>query len=467
MSERTRSVTTSAAPPAPDRLDPRLIRMGLVLGSAPILAGIDATAVGIGLGGMARDFGAALADVQWVATGYLLAIALVMPVSGWVSERFGARRMWLTAVGLFTLGSVLCGFAWSLPSLLVFRTLQAVGGGLMNPIGQTIVAKAAGPAQIGRLMSLLSASITFAPVLGPILGGALVEDAGWRWIFFLNLPICLVALPLAAKLVPKDGEDRNTGNRFDLLGLALLSPGLAGVVYGLSDVEGGGLSSAGIAVLVAGAALIGWYVVHALRKKGLPLIDVRLFARRGFTVASVTAFVAGASLYSSMVLLPLYYQQIHHADSLQVGLLLVPQALGTAAGAFVAGMRADRRGYRAVVTGGVLLALVGTVPFALTGLPGWLLSVALFVRGAGLGAVMGPTMGAAYASVEPHQTARAAGAVNVVNRIGGSLGTAILMMVLLGQGTGAETAYGTTFWWAIALSAVAVVPALFFPKRRA
>ncbi|GAA1956497.1 DHA2 family efflux MFS transporter permease subunit [Amycolatopsis minnesotensis] len=463
-------MTTSAAPPAPDRLDPRLLRMGLVLGSAPILASIDVTAVGIALGDLARDFQSALADVQWVATGYLLVIALVMPASGWVSERFGARRMWLAAVGLFTLGSVLCGFAWSLPSLLVFRTLQAIGGGLMNPLGQIIVAKAAGPANIGRLMSLLSVPVTFAPALGPILGGVLVEDAGWRWIFFLNLPICLVALPLAAKLVPKDSDTRDLppgGNRFDLLGLALLSPGLAAVVYGLSDVDGGGLSSPGLAALVAGAALIAWYVVHALRKKGLPLIDVRLFARRGFTVATVTALLAGASLYSSMVLLPLYYQQVHHADSFQVGLLLVPQALGAAAGAFVAGMHADRRGYRVVVVSGMLLALVGTVPFALTGIPGWLLSAALFVRGAGLGAVMGPTMGAAYASVEAHQTARAAGAVNVLNRIGGSLGTAILMLVLLGQGTGTEAAYGTTFWWAIALSSVAVVPALFFPRRPA
>ncbi|RZQ61055.1 DHA2 family efflux MFS transporter permease subunit [Amycolatopsis suaedae] len=439
--------------------------MGLVLGSAPVLAGIDATAVGIALGDMAAGFQASLADVQWVATGYLLGIALVMPVSGWVSERFGARRTWLAAVGLFTLGSVLCGLAWSLPSLLAFRTLQAVGGGLMNPVGQIIVAKAAGPAVIGRLMSLLSAPVTFAPVLGPILGGVLVENAGWRWIFFLNLPICLVALPLAARLVPADGDTRR-GDRFDVLGLALLSPGLAAVVYGLTAVDGGGLSPAGTTALAAGAALIGWYVLHALRKKTPPLIDVRLFARRGFAVAAATSFVAGASLYSSMVLLPLYYQQIHHADDLQVGLLLVPQALGAAAGALVAGTQADRRGFRVVVTAGIVLALAGTVPFALGALPGWLLSLALFVRGAGLGAVMGPTMGAAYASVETDQTARAASAVNVLNRIGGSVGTAVLTMVLLGQDTAPEAAYGTTFWWAIALSAVAIVPALLFPRPR-
>ncbi|MFI7423785.1 MDR family MFS transporter [Nonomuraea sp. NPDC049684] len=464
--------STSAAGAARDRLDPHLLRMGIVLIAAPILATIDATAVGIAAGAMAAHFRTSLTDVQWVAAGYLLAIAVVMPLSGWLSRRFGARRTWMAAVAVFTAGSALCGLAWSLPALIAFRLVQAVGGGLMNPVGQTILAQAAGPSRIGRAMSVLTIPVMFAPVLGPIVGGLVVQQLDWRWIFYLNLPVCLLVLPVAARVLARDENDEDgPAPRLDLLGLALLSPGLAAVVYGLTTA-GGGQGAWTPSVLVgAGLALVAGYLVHALRTRRQPLIDVRLFARGGFTAACVALFLLGASLYSSMILLPLFFQHDRHAGTLSTGLLLTPQALGAAVGSFAAGRLADRHGPRAVVTGGLVLSLAGLLAF--TQAPArpdtWLLTLCLVLYGLGIGGVSAPTMAAAYASVDRRQTPGAAGALNVVNRLGGALGTAILTTVLdsgLRRGDGPAHAYGTAFWWAFGLCLVTLVPVAFLRSAR-
>ncbi|MGW2220430.1 MDR family MFS transporter [Nonomuraea sp. NPDC001684] len=466
---------TSAAGAARDRLDPHLLRMGIVLIAAPILATIDATAVGIAADAMAAHFRTSLTDVQWVAAGYLLAIAVVMPLSGWLSRRFGAKRTWMAAVAVFTAGSALCGLAWSLPALIAFRLVQAVGGGLMNPVGQAILAQAAGPSRIGRAMSVLTIPVMFAPVLGPIVGGLVVQQLDWRWIFYLNLPVCLLVLPVAARVLARDEDEDGDGPggapRLDLLGLALLSPGLAAVVYGLT-MAGGREGAWTPAVLVgAGLALVAGYLVHALRTRRQPLIDVRLFAKGGFTAACVALFLLGASLYSSMILLPLFFQHDRHADTLSTGLLLTPQALGAAVGSFAAGRLADRHGPRAVVTGGLVLSLAGLLAF--TQAPArpdtWLLTLCLVLYGLGIGGVSAPTMAAAYASVDRQQTPGAAGALNVVNRLGGSLGTALLTTVLdsgLRQGDGPAHAYGTAFWWAFGLCLVTLVPVAFFRSAR-
>ncbi|WP_051579580.1 MDR family MFS transporter [Pseudonocardia acaciae] len=456
-------------------LDRRLLRIGAVLLAAPVMANIDATSVGVATDTLAESFDAPLSAVQWVAAGYLLAVAMVIPAAGWASDRFGGKRVWMFAVTLFTAGSLLCGLAWSLPSLIVFRLVEAVGGGLMNPVGQAILARAAGRDRIGRLMSLVSIPVAFGPALGPVLGGVLVHEFGWRAIFFVNLPVCLVLLPIAARLLPAERDARDRGQRLDLMGLALLSPGIAAAVYGFTSLGGGGgaplvAGSLGVALL-----LVAGYVVHALRGAGTPLIDLRLFTRGGFAAATGTAFLLGASLYSSMLLVPLYYQQVQGANALTAGLLLTPQAVGAAAGAFVAGRFTDRYGPKYVLLAGIVLAMAGTVVFTqvTASPPGWLLVCSLAVRGLGLGAVMGPNLAAAYSSVEKHEASRASSAYTVMHRVGGSLGTAILTVVLQQSLAGAppgpasSAGFGHTFWWALALCVLALVPAAFFPARRA
>ncbi|WP_187369607.1 MDR family MFS transporter [Fodinicola acaciae] len=446
-----------------ERLDPQLLRIGAVLVAAPILASLDATGVGVATDSLTSSFHTDVSSVQWVSAGYLLAMALVIPAAGWLSDRFGAKTVWISAVAIFMAGSALCGVAWSLPALIGFRVLQAIGGGLMNPVGQALLARAAGPHRIGRLMSLLTIPVTFGPAVGPVVGGLLVDQLSWRWIFFVNVPICLLTLPIAARLLP--AETAMTGAPLDWRGLALLSPGLAAAVYGFTVVGEG--SPIGWWLAGGGLALVVAYVGHAMRTRGVPLIDVRLFARRGFSAATAMSVLLGASLYSSMVLVPLFFQQVAHASVLEAGLLVTPQAVGAAVGAFVAGRLTDRYGPRAVVASGIALAVVGTVAFAQPAAAGWLLTVSLLVRGLGIGAVMGPNMAAAYSSVEKRQASRASSAINVLNRIGGSLGTALLAVVLQAQlsQVAPVNAYAWTFWWVVGLSVVALVPAIFFPGR--
>src|SRR3954452_12023196 len=219
-------------------LEPGVVRIAVVVVVGAIMSILDTTIVNIALRTLGRDLGAPLEDVQWVSTGYLLALALVIPLTRWTSERFGARRVWLTSIVLFTLGSALCGAAWNLESLIVFRVLQGIGGGMIMPVGMIVLAQAAGPRRMGAVMSVVGVPMLLAPVLGPVIGGLIVDNLSWRWIFFVNLPVGLAGLALAARLMPSErAEGLQQGPpRLDLRGLLLLSPGVALIVYALSQV---------------------------------------------------------------------------------------------------------------------------------------------------------------------------------------------------------------------------------------
>ncbi|WP_107054291.1 MDR family MFS transporter [Streptomyces sp. NRRL S-350] len=453
-----------------------LWKMGGVLALGPVLALLDTTIVNVGIDSVARDLHSSIAAVQWVATGYLLAISLTMPLSGWAAGRFGARRAWLASVVLFVLGSVLCGLAWSTGSLVAFRVLQGIGGGMIQPLGQAIIVQAAGPSRVGRVMGTLMLPISLAPVLGPILGGLVLEHLDWRWMFLLNVPVGLLTLLLAARWLPPEEASDAPRPRLDVTGLVLLSPGLTGLVYGLSTIGDGG--PVGWAALVAGSVLVavyGWYAVRVGRAGvRTPLIDLRLFARRGFSVATANSFLQGAALYSSMFLVPLYYQQVKHAGAVEAGLLLAPQALGTAVTAMLAARITDRVAPRPLILIGIACSLVGTLAFTRLGTGSdpadWLIASSLTLRGAGMGIIAIPGLAAVYGSVEKAQVPTAAGAVNVLNRVGGALGTAVLTLVLQqtqhGHPARPGAAFGETFWWVLALSALAIGPALLYPKTR-
>lgn len=471
----------TVAPPATvgpsdeaDRIDPQLVRIGLVLVLGAVLAQLDTTIVSVGVASMADGLHTSLTAIQWVSTGYLLAVALVAPLSGWLIQRFGGKRVWLASVALFIGASALSGLAWSAGSLIAFRLLQGLGGGLMQPIGQAVVARIAGPRRIGRLVGIITMPVSLAPILGPVVGGLVVHAAGWRWLFYLNVPIGLAALVLAARMVPGDDGERQTSLKPDGLGLALLPPGLAAFVYALGQTEDGSFDPLQTTILFAGFALLVGYVVHALRTERTPLVDLRLFAGRGFTLASVNTFLLGAALYSSMLLLPLYFMQARGMGAFEAALMLAPQALGTAVATLPAGRVTDTYGPRAVAVVGILLTLAGTVPFILSGSgpDTALLVVALFVRGVGFGVITPPNVAATYTSVQRSQVPAATSARTVLNRIGGSIGTAVLAVVLQsaladarpGQ-QGVRDAYAQTFWWALVFGALTLVPALLYPRR--
>ena len=387
-----------ATDPTTDRIDARTWTIAAIVTLGGIMSSIDTTVVNVALETLARDFGASLTGVQWVSTGYLLALVAVIPLAGWASDRFGAKRLWIASVVLFLAGSMLAGAAWSLGSLIVFRILQGLGGGMIVPVGMTLLSRTAGPSRMGRVMAILGVQQLLGPVLGPVIGGALVEHAGWRWIFYVNVPIGALAIPLAARLLPRDATQPR--KRFDGVGFLLISPGVAALIYGLTQsAQGGGFTALAFLPILAGIALVAAFVVHARRSK--TLIDVDLFRGRAFTAGVGTTFFLGMGLFGALFLLPLYYQGAHGASPLEAGLLMIPQGIGAAIMMPFAGRATDHAGSGAVVLGGLALILAGTVPFALAGssVSGPLLAAALFVRGLGMGAATMPAMAGVYASL--------------------------------------------------------------------
>jgi EmrB/QacA subfamily drug resistance transporter len=487
-SERPEPKVRSERPPA--TIDPALRRIAIVVVLGIIMSILDTTIVIVAIDTLGRQFDTTLSAIQWVSTGYLLALSTVIPLSGWAVERFGAKRMWIISLVLFVLGSMLCGLAWSAPSLIIFRVLQGFGGGMIMPIGMTILAREAGPARMGRVMGLIGVPALLAPVFGPVIGGLLVDNLSWRWIFYVNLPVGIIALVLAARMLPADKE--LSKSRLDVVGLALISPGLAAIVYGLSEAGSSGslTNSKVIAGVVVGVALLAAFAVHALRADD-PLLDLRLYKNRTFTVASLTTGVVGAVLFGAMFVLPLYYQVVRGYSALDAGLLLAPQGLGAMIAMPIGGRIVDRAGAGRVVPFGILAIAAGTLAYTQvtpdTSIV--LLAASLFVRGLGMGFVMMPAMSSAYIHLSRAEVPRATTMVNIVQRVGGSIGTALFAVVLerqivaglpaaAGGGENAiggsvvgtpvagiiSGAFGTTFWWVVGLTLLALIPALLLPR---
>jgi EmrB/QacA subfamily drug resistance transporter len=451
-------------------------RISAVVITGSIMSILDTTIVAVALATLSKDLNSSIADIQWVVTGYMLALGAVIPVSGWAAERFGTKRVYLSSLVLFTVGSMLCGLAPSLAALVAFRVLQGVGGGLILPLGQMMMASAAGPKRMGRVMSIAAVPAMLAPILGPTIGGVIIENTSWRWLFYVNVPIGIIAFIAALRVLPSSRTA--TPRRLDLRGLALLVAGVPLFTYGLAEIGStGGFSSPRVIVpCLLGLALIGLFVVHALRVKA-PLLNLRLWRRPTFSSASVAMFLLGAALFGGMILMPLYWQDVRHESVIDTGLLLAPQGLGAALMMPLAGRWTDRFGGGPLALLGVLVTTIATIPFALIAADTsavWL-CVVMVVRGMGIGLAFMPVMAAAFASLERSELGDATPQLNVLSRVGGSLGTALLAVVLQRALVGANTpaaqasAYGTAFWASAALTAVAVVPALVLlrAERRA
>jgi EmrB/QacA subfamily drug resistance transporter len=456
-----------AETPREARIDAYVWRISAVVIVGAIMSILDTTIVNVALATLRRELHSTIADIQWVVTGYMLALAAVIPISGWAAKRFGAKRVYLVSLVLFTAGSALCGLASSNLELDVFRVIQGIGGGMILPIGQLMMADAAGPKRMGRVMSIVAVPAMLAPILGPTLGGLIVDNASWRWIFFVNLPIGLIAVVAAVRILPAAAAGRTEG--LDLRGLALMATGLPLLTYGLAQIGATGTFTATKVVVpcVGGVALIALFAVHALRARH-PLLNLRLYWRPTFASASLAMFCLGAALFGSMILLPLYWQGIRHESVLHTGLLTAPQGLGMALVMPLAGKLSDRLGGGPLALFGVTVTSLASIPFGLIGAHTsivWL-SVAMLIRGGGIGFAFMPAMAAAFASLERSELADATPQLNVLQRVGGSIGTALLAVVLqralVGVHTvdGAAGAYGTAFWWAGGLTVLAVIPCI-------
>jgi EmrB/QacA subfamily drug resistance transporter len=463
---------TVSTPPAVSDRRLTLISIVLLLGATTTI--LDTTIVNVALDHFQGIFHASVAATQWIASGYLLGLAGVIPLTGWAAERFGSRNVWLFAVAAFLCGSVLCGVAWDLPSLIGFRVLQGVGGGMVLPLTMTILTQAAGPSRVGRAMVAIMVPAQLAPIVGPVIGGALIDSVGWNWLFFVNVPLCILALVFGPLVLPS--AQRKRGHQLDFAGFLLLTPGLVALAYGIS--KGGTRDGFGVAEswvpMAAGLILVAGFALYALRTRRAPLVDVRLFRRPSFGVSSVIVFVAGFSSFAAMFLLPLFYQGARGNSALTTGLLLIPQGVGTIVFALLHGKIGKRVETRFVVIGGVLLSMLSMIPFAFAGTSGAdvLLLASQFVLGIGLGATMLPLMTVAFASLEQSEIPRASAAFSVVQRVGAPFGVTVVAVLLQSYLPGTVTAgssavigaFGATFWWVLAFGAVPLVLAFFLPR---
>jgi EmrB/QacA subfamily drug resistance transporter len=472
-------MTTTSETELPDRIDGAVLKIAGVVVLGAIMSILDITVVNVALPTFEKVFGppkqpVSYAHVAWTVTAYTLALATVIPLSGWASSRFGTKRLYMLAVTLFTLGSALCSTASSINVLIGFRALQGLGGGMLMPVGMTIMTRAAGPHRMGRLMAILGVPMLLGPICGPILGGWLIQVASWHWIFLINVPLGVIALVYAWRALPSDTPARSES--FDFLGMALMSPGLALFLFGVSSIPAERTFNAPRVYLpmLVGLVLIVVFVIHSFRPEH-PLLDLRLFANRDLTVSVVTMFMFAAAFFGGLLLVPTYFQQVRLQSTLDAGLLVAPQGLGAMVTMPIAGQLSDRIPVGRIVPVGLLLILAGM--FGLTQITAHtsfiLLTGELFVMGLGMGASMMPLFTAALKTLRPHEVARGSTMLNITQQIASSVGVAVMSVLLTDHLKGASTsgdkadAFARTYWVAWVLVGLCLIPALMLRRKHA
>jgi EmrB/QacA subfamily drug resistance transporter len=451
---------------------------------------LDTTMVNVATPTLVRSFRTSLSNVQWVTTGYILALAIVVPLTRWASDRFGTKRVWLASVVFFTFGSLLCGLSWSLPTLIVSRVIQGLGGGMILPTGQTILARQAGPYRLGRVMTVVGVPQFLAPLLGPVAGGLVLAAFSWRWIFFINLPIGVLALMRGRRIL--DRGDLAETQRIDFLGMFLLSPGFAFLIYSISEFGNvGKVTPLVVATFLGGIGLLALFARHALRVEN-PLLDIRLWKNRSLAAATSVILCFSSGLGAAVFSIQLYFQLGRGYSPLHAALLLAPGALGAMIALPFAGSVMDRRGARGLVPVGLLIMSLSVVPFTqiTPGTSVLLLSGLWLIRGTGLAATGTPTNAATYATLRRDQIPGATTINNIAMRVGNSFGVAIGAVVLQrrlsdsfhGAGVATLTSLSPTrraadasllsndfrsvFWLTVVLVLVAIIPARRLPARR-
>ncbi len=397
---------------------------------------LDGSIVNVAVPTLIHSLNASYDQVLWVIDGYLLVFSVLLISTGRLGDIFGYRRLYVIGIVTFTVASALCGLAGSPAWLLAARALQGLGGALLFPQVISSILTIFPPRQRGRAFGLFAAIVGFAPIVGPVVGGFLLAHLGWRWIFFLNVPIGIVTAVLALAWVPPLRSGRT--HRLDLAGVALATAGLSGIVFGLIEGERydwgtitGPISIA--SVIAAGVVLLAVFVVWQHRQRGEPLMPLALFRTRNFAVGNGVGFVFQLGMIGIMFVLVLYLQTARGYSALETGLAVLPNAVLTAVGSAYAGRLSDRFGGKYLLMAGVTLLAVGLlVLLCMAGPTGsaWSLLPGLLLIGIAGGATFAPLQQATTDGVDPRLAGAASGVSSTTRQIGGVLGTAVLGALL-------------------------------------
>jgi EmrB/QacA subfamily drug resistance transporter len=411
------------------------VAVSVVFVAAMFMSIMDATIVNVALPTIGREFAVSPTSVNSISIAFLVSLAVFIPASGWLGDRFGGKRVLLAAIVVFTVASALCGLADSLGELVLFRILQGVGGGMLAPVGLAMLFRVFPPEERIRASAILTVPTTLAPALGPVLGGLLVTDLSWRWVFYVNVPIGAAALTFGL-LFLRQVELAEPG-RFDLPGFLLSGAGLGLLMYGVSEGPDIGWHKPEVlATIAAGVVLLAGMVAVELRTAE-PIVDLRLLANRLFRSSNGVMVLASVAFLGTLYAISLYYQDGRGLSALQSGLSTFPEALGVMAGAQLASrFLYPRLGPRRHVTIGLCAVATSIALLALLG-PGtslWWARLLMFTLGLGMGQVFVPVQAAAFATITPAATGRASTMFNAVRQLGGAVGVAILTtaIVLIG-----------------------------------
>ncbi|HTU38325.1 MAG TPA: MDR family MFS transporter [Acidimicrobiales bacterium] len=421
------------------RLNQKVV-VGTVFVSAMFMNIIDITIVNVALPTIGRDFHIAPTAVDGIVIAYLVSLAVFIPASGWLGDRFGGKRVLLVAIAVFTTGSVLCGLAQNMTELVFFRVLQGAGGGMMAPVGMAMLFRVFPPSERVRAASILTVPTTLAPALGPVLGGLLVTTLTWRWVFFVNLPIGIAAIVFGALFL--EHSVAIDPGRLDVPGFVLGGAGLGLLMYGVSEGPLQSWSSPEvIATCLAGVALLSAFVFVELRTRK-PLVDLHLLKGRLFRSTNVVMFLAAAAFLGTLYLVPLYFQDARGLNALQSGLSTFPEAFGVMIGAqFASRLIYPSIGPRRHITGGLvglaLCLLLLTQVTITTNL--WLVRGVMFLLGFTMAQIMVPNQAASFAMISPESMGRASTFFNTMRQVGSATGVAVLSTVLIGVGSAQAT----------------------------
>ncbi len=392
---------------------------------------MDTTIVFVATPTLKTQFGATNASIEWVVLGYLLSLAIWIPASGWIGDRIGTKKVFLFALAMFTIASALCGQAHSLGELVTFRVLQGVGGGMLTPVGTAMLFRAFPPIERAKASTVLIIPTVLAPALGPIVGGWLITDVSWRWIFYVNLPVGVVGFVLGALYLREHREE--TAGRFDLPGFLLSGAGLALVLYALSEgPEKGWRSSSVLFSGIVGVLLFALLIVVETRVES-PMLTLRLYRDRMFRNANIVLTLTYGSFIGVLFILPLFLQELRGLSAIQSGLTTFPQAVGVIVASQLVGRLYHRVGPRRLIFWGMVGMSGITMLLAVVGLHTdlWWIRLIMFGRGVCVAFAFVPLQAATYANITPEDTGRASAIYSTQRQVAAALGVAVLTTVLL------------------------------------
>jgi EmrB/QacA subfamily drug resistance transporter len=446
------------------------VAVSVVFVAAMFMSIMDVTIVNVALPTIGRDFGVTPTAVDSISIGFLVSLAVFIPASGWLGDRFGGKRVLLIAIAVFTLASALCGLASSLGELVAFRVLQGAGGGMLAPVGMAMLFRAFPPEERIRASAILTGPTTLAPALGPVLGGLLVTDLSWRWVFYVNLPIGAAAFAFGAVFLRHTTESRP--GRFDLAGFLISGIGLGSLMYGVSEGPDQGWGSATVlGTIAAGLVLLVVMVIVEMRTAE-PIVALRLLGNRLFRSANGVMIMGSIAFLGTLYVISLYYQDGRGLSPLQSGLSTFPEAIGVMFGAQLASrvlypLLGPRRHVAIGLTGTAVS--IGLLSLMTAGSSLWWARLLMFALGFAMAQVFVPTQAAAFATITPKATGRASTMFNAIRQLGGAIGVALLTTVIVlvgathvvaGHEAANLTAYRITFLVAAAVCLAGVASAL-------